>query len=177
MSVLHCFLSILLYFGCLQLTHEQFIVNFLVRSWYLAYRLVIRNFMKKIVLKQLKLLVNLNIYIYIFETNRMKIEILLFLGYVCCTITVLFFAAPCCMLMEVFRKKSTEMLPMPLILMSFLVSIQWFVFGMIAKDLFLQIPNFLGAILSGTQLILFCIYPNKPRGPNVSSDEVPYAIF
>lgn len=81
------------------------------------------------------------------------------------------------MLMEVFRKRSTEMLPLPLILMSFLVSVQWFAFGVIADDAFLQIPNFLGAILSGTQLLLFCIYPNKPRVPMASGGEVPYALF
>lgn len=98
-------------------------------------------------------------------------------GYLCCVITVLFFAAPCCMLMQVFRKRSTDMLPLPLIFMSFLVSVQWFAFGVIADDVFLQIPNFLGAILSGTQLLLFCIYPNKPRAPMAAGGEVPYVIF
>lgn len=100
-------------------------------------------------------------------------------GYICCTITVLFFAAPCCMLMDVFRKKSTDMLPLPLILMSFIGSVQWFAFGLIANDLFLQIPNLLGAMLSGTQLALFCVYPNKIRSSSAatSSSEVPYAIF
>lgn len=82
------------------------------------------------------------------------------------------------MLVDVFRKKSTEMLPLPLILMSFLVSVQWFAFGLIAKDLFLQVPNVLGSMLSGTQLMLFCIYPNKPRDTQQPArGEVPYAIF
>lgn len=102
-------------------------------------------------------------------------------GYICCTITVLFFAAPCCMLMDVFRKKSTDMLPLPLILMSFIGSVQWFAFGLIANDLFLQIPNLLGALLSGIQLVLFCVYPSKPRTSHHSHStlpsEVPYAIF
>lgn len=83
------------------------------------------------------------------------------------------------MLMDVFRKRSTEMLPLPLILMSFIGSIQWFAFGVIAHDLFLQIPNFLGALLSGTQLLLFCIYPNKQRiaSASTSSNDIPYVIF
>lgn len=102
-------------------------------------------------------------------------------GYICCTITVIFFAAPCCMLMDVLRTKSTEMLPLPLILMSFIGSVQWFAFGLIANDLFLQVPNLLGALLSGTQLMLFCLYPNKPRSNfssmSTSTSEVPYAIF
>lgn len=99
-------------------------------------------------------------------------------GYICCTITIIFFAAPCCMIADVIKKRSAEMLPMPLILMSFISSVQWLAFGMIAKDLFIQIPNLLGAILSGMQLSLFCIYPQKSRLSAASSNsEVPYAIF
>lgn len=99
-------------------------------------------------------------------------------GYICCGITVLFFAAPCCMLVDVFRKKCTEMLPLPLILMSFIGSVQWFAFGVIANDRFLQVPNFIGAVLSAAQLALFCIYPNKARSPlSSSSSHVPYSIF
>lgn len=113
---------------------------------------------------------------YIFNLNQyLFICFLHFAGYLSCTITVLFFAAPCCSLMDVFRKKSTEMLPFPLILMSFLVSVQWLVFGILAQDMFLQVPNALGAMLSGTQLLLFCIYPNKPRA--MAGSEVPYSIF
>lgn len=99
-------------------------------------------------------------------------------GYLCCLVTVIFFAAPCCMLLQVVRTRATEILPFPLILMSFLVSVQWFVFGIIIGDRFLQIPNLLGALLSGTQLLLFLIYPNKQR-PQVytPNGDVPYAIF
>lgn len=83
------------------------------------------------------------------------------------------------MLMEVLRKKSTEILPIPLILMSFIGSVQWLAFGIIANDIFLQIPNLLGALLSGTQLSLVCIYPNKPRisSTSTSSTDIPYDIF
>lgn len=101
----------------------------------------------------------------------------LFTGYLCCSVTVVFFAAPCCMLMQVFRIKSTEMLPFPLILSSFLVSTQWFIFGVLAHDLYLQVPNLIGALLSGTQLLLFLIYPNKPKIPISPPNEPPYSIF
>ncbi|XP_031623750.1 sugar transporter SWEET1 isoform X2 [Contarinia nasturtii] len=113
---------------------------------------------------------------YYQENRNEAIEVV---GYVCCTITVLFFAAPCCMLVDVFRTRSTEMLPIPLILMSFIGSVQWLAFGIIANDIFLQIPNLLGALLSGTQLSLVCIYPNKPRisSTSTSSTDIPYAIF
>lgn len=137
----------------------------------------------------MKLLVSDNVIYYLFSIHSKLLLLIklfglvIFLGYICCTITVLFFAAPCCMLLEVFRKRSTEMLPLPLILMSFIGSVQWFAFGLIANDLFLQVPNFLGALLSGLQLALFCIYPNKQRVSSTytssatSGTEIPYAIF
>lgn len=98
-------------------------------------------------------------------------------GYLCCLVTVVFFAAPCCMLLQVFRMKSTEMLPFPLILTSFCVSVQWFIFGILINDSFLQIPNFLGALLSGTQLLLFLIYPSKSKTTSTPIGELPYSIF
>lgn len=135
--------------------------------------------MKSIDLKPSKLLVSVvhEILMNPFEYRDFINIFGVFSGYICCTVTVLFFAAPCCMLMDVIRTKSTEMLPLPLILMSFIGSVQWFAFGLIANDLFLQIPNLLGAFLSGTQLSLFCIYPNKPGLASSSTSGVPYAIF
>lgn len=100
-----------------------------------------------------------------------------FTGYLCCSVTVVFFAAPCCMLLQVIRIKSTEMLPLPLILTSFLVSVQWFLFGLLASDTFLQIPNLIGAIFSGAQLLLFLIFPHKPKIPPTPNNEPPYSIF
>lgn len=113
-----------------------------------------------------------------FSSERIFLSLSPVSGYICCAITVIFFAAPCCMLMHVIRFKNTEILPFPLIFTSFLVSIQWFAFGLIINDLFLQIPNLAGAILSGTQLLLFLIYPNKPKLSSLSPETTqPYSIF
>lgn len=99
-------------------------------------------------------------------------------GYLCCLVTVIFFAAPCCMLLQVIRTKTTEILPSPLILTSFIVSVQWFIVGVIVNDHFIQIPNLMGALLSGTQLLLFLIYSNRQRPTAYTpNSDVPYAIF
>ncbi|CAD7013854.1 unnamed protein product [Ceratitis capitata] len=45
--------------------------------------------------------------------------------------------------------------------MTFLVSVQWVIYGVIISDTFIQIPNFLGCLLSLLQLCLFVIYPPK----------------
>uniref|UniRef100_A0A1B0BR72 Sugar transporter SWEET1 n=1 Tax=Glossina palpalis gambiensis TaxID=67801 RepID=A0A1B0BR72_9MUSC len=84
-----------------------------------------------------------------------------FMGIVCCIVTVCFFAAPLINLLHVIRIKNSESLPFPMIIMSFLVSIQWLVYGIIISDTFIQLPNFLGCILSMLQLCLFVCYPPK----------------
>ncbi|XP_064212766.1 sugar transporter SWEET1 isoform X2 [Tribolium castaneum] len=81
------------------------------------------------------------------------------LGIVCCFVTILFFAAPLASLLHVVKVKDTDSLPFPIIMASFIVSMQWLVYGIILEDKFIQIPNFLGCVLSGFQLSLFCIYP------------------
>ncbi|KAM7343111.1 sugar transporter SWEET1 [Cochliomyia hominivorax] len=84
-----------------------------------------------------------------------------FMGIVCCIVTVCFFAAPLTNLLHVIRVKNSESLPFPLIVMSFLVSIQWLIYGIIISDTFIQLPNFLGCVLSLAQLCLFVCYPPK----------------
>ncbi|XP_043796758.1 sugar transporter SWEET1 [Apis laboriosa] len=83
-----------------------------------------------------------------------------YVGFLSCTITVLFFASPLMMLAHVIKVKNTETLPFPIIMASFIVSSQWFVYGYLLNDLFIQIPNFLGCILSAFQLCFFLIYRN-----------------
>ncbi|CAH1110595.1 unnamed protein product [Psylliodes chrysocephalus] len=85
------------------------------------------------------------------------------LGLICSGVTILFFAAPLASLLHVIKVKSTESLPYHLIFSSFIVSLQWLIYGFVLKDTFIQIPNFIGSILSGFQLSLFLIYPNKAK--------------
>ncbi|ERL83670.1 hypothetical protein D910_00840 [Dendroctonus ponderosae] len=90
-----------------------------------------------------------------------------FLGYTCMAVTVLFFAAPFATLLQVIRSKSTDSLPYHLIVATFLVSLQWLIYGLMLQDPFIQAPNFLGCVLSGLQLSLFLIYPAKAHGASV----------
>ena len=85
----------------------------------------------------------------------------LFAGLLCCSVGVFFFASPLIKLRHVIMTKNTEVLPFPIILTSFFVTLQWFIYGYLLGDSFIQIPNFLGCILSAIQLTLFVIYPSK----------------
>uniref|UniRef100_A0A1B0CYW3 Sugar transporter SWEET n=1 Tax=Phlebotomus papatasi TaxID=29031 RepID=A0A1B0CYW3_PHLPP len=123
---------------------------------------------KKVILRQFAtvLLVLVSVVAYTqYETELSKsIEIL---GIICCTVTVLFFAAPLTMLLHVIRVKNSDSLPFPMILTSFFVCLQWFIYGVIIQDTFIQIPNFVGCVLTVLQLTLFLIYPGKSSsGPS-----------
>ncbi|XP_074036243.1 sugar transporter SWEET1 [Leptinotarsa decemlineata] len=85
------------------------------------------------------------------------------LGLICSGVTIVFFAAPFATLMHVIRVKNTDSLPYHLIFATFIVSLQWMMYGFILNDRFIQIPNLLGCILSGIQLSLFMIYPKNSK--------------
>ncbi|KAK9737892.1 Sugar efflux transporter for intercellular exchange [Popillia japonica] len=85
------------------------------------------------------------------------------IGTLCCIITVVFFAAPLTTVIHVLKMKSTDSLPFPIILTGFIVTSQWYAYGILLNDEFIQIPNFLGTVLTFAQLCLFCIYPSKSQ--------------
>jgi len=53
-------------------------------------------------------------------------------------------------------------MPFLLGVMNLFTSMAWFLYGVLLSDEFLQIPNFLGFLLSVAQLSLFVIFP-PPR--------------
>lgn len=91
------------------------------------------------------------------------------MGVLCCLVTIMFFAAPLASLMHVMKVKSAESLPYPIILSTFVVSLLWFLYGVIINDKFVQVPNFLGCILCGFQLSLFVYYPRTPPSPSYTA--------
>ncbi|XP_066971624.1 sugar transporter SWEET1-like isoform X1 [Macrobrachium rosenbergii] len=90
------------------------------------------------------------------------------LGLVCCAASILFCASPLISLKEVFRTQSTECLPLPLILATFIVTGLWWLYGVIIENGFVQYPNLIGCIISGLQLLLFVIYPRKRKGERIA---------
>lgn len=61
------------------------------------------------------------------------------MGVLCCLVTIMFFAAPLASLMHVMKVKSAESLPYPIILSTFVVSLLWFLYGVIINDKFVQV--------------------------------------
>ncbi|XP_076230513.1 sugar transporter SWEET1 isoform X2 [Nomia melanderi] len=100
------------------------------------------------------------VYFYSFYEED-KLLAAKYVGFLSCTVTVLFFASPLMMMAHVIKVKSTESLPFPIIMASLVVSSQWFTYGCLLNDRFIQIPNFLGCVLSAFQLCFFVIYKNN----------------
>lgn len=85
------------------------------------------------------------------------------LGIVCLTLNIGDFAAPLAGLRVVIRRRATSTLPLPLCIANFLVSTEWFIYGLLVWDFYLIFPNGVGSFLAFAQLILFVVLPRKPN--------------
>lgn len=156
--------SLWLKYGLLSEEHTIIFVNTIGSVLFFAYTIIYFTFSvnKRIVVRQFFLvscfILGCTGYTK-YEQN--PDEALRIIGLICCCVGVWFFASPLAVLAQVIRTKSTESLPFPIIIASFFVSLQWFLYGMVIADDFIQIPNLLGCILSSVQLLLYVIYPNK----------------
>ncbi|KAI4487710.1 hypothetical protein M0802_011900 [Mischocyttarus mexicanus] len=100
--------------------------------------------------------------VYFYAAHETDKEIAIkYIGFISCSVTILFFASPLVMLVHVLRVKNTSSLPFPVILSSLIVSCQWFVYGCLIDDQFIQMPNLMGCVLCTFQLSLFYYFPSK----------------
>lgn len=85
------------------------------------------------------------------------------LGIVCMVLNIADFGAPLAGLRVVIRRRATSTLPLPLCIANFLVSTEWFLYGLLKQDLYLITPNGIGSFLAFCQLVLFVVLPRKPN--------------
>ncbi|ELT90609.1 hypothetical protein CAPTEDRAFT_101387 [Capitella teleta] len=90
-------------------------------------------------------------------------DAVLYLGFVCSSVGVMGYGAPLSAMSEVLRTKSTECMAFPLSLANFIVAIEWFSYGFLLRDFYIQVPNLIGIFLGGLQLALFWKYPSKKQ--------------
>jgi len=79
-------------------------------------------------------------------------------GLLSSSMSVLYCAAPLATVVQVTRTKSTESLPLNLILATVAMTCSWSLYGIIIQDRFVLVPNILGCIIASGQLSLFAIY-------------------
>ena len=73
-------------------------------------------------------------------------------------------ASPLACLQRVLRTKSTDSLPFSFIAFSFLNSVFWSWYGLLASNNFIVLPNAVCALVAGAQLLLFLVFPvSRPQ--------------
>merc|ERR1712117_916380 len=88
----------------------------------------------------------------------------LLLPYVSSLLTVVFSASPLSGLGHVMRTGSVASLPLGLIVMTFLVTGQWWIFGNLIGDGFISFPNMLGCCICSAQLAIYAYFRNFSEG-------------
>ncbi|XP_022117103.2 sugar transporter SWEET1 [Pieris rapae] len=160
--------SIWLLYGLTKEDGNMILVNVVGVVFMVAYTIVfyLYTFKKSVVLRQAYITVGSCMFMIWYVNIEEDSELLLNrLGLLACSLTLLTVASPMSKLLYVIKTRSTECLPFPMILMSFIVMSLWFFYGIIEEDMYLTIPNFIGASLALAQLSLFVIYPSKPTSP------------
>ncbi|XP_058460473.1 sugar transporter SWEET1 isoform X2 [Malaya genurostris] len=159
---LSCFLW--LKYGILTREHTVIFVNTIGSCLFFSYTVIYFTFSvnKRIVIRQTLAVGSFILICTLYSAYETDVDkIIRVIGLVCCCVGVLFFASPLTKLAHVIRTKNTESLPFPIIVASFFVSLQWFIYGLLIDDRFIQIPNLLGCILSSIQLFLYVMYPSR----------------
>ncbi|XP_050426116.1 sugar transporter SWEET1-like [Adelges cooleyi] len=161
--------SLWLYYGILKTNGTLIFVNTFGCLLFLMYTSIYFKYSSKknhvVNLMLLAMIVILLVYTDV-QTEQVVENAIYRVGLASCIMTMLFFAAPLSNLVHVIRVRNSESLPMPLIVMTFLVSTQWLVYGRILRDKFIMYPNAVGCALSVVQLLLLIKYPRRPTDLN-----------
>lgn len=143
--------SLWLKYGLLTDEKSVTVVNLVGSSLFLSYVITFFVFTtnKKLLFRQFSLVILVLITILFYSRHEPdQTEMARVLGIVCCTVTVLFFAAPLSKILHVVRTRNSECLPFPMIVANLIVCVLWVVYGVAIDDKFIQV---------GVIFILYCL--------------------
>ncbi|CAM6007392.1 unnamed protein product [Sphagnum balticum] len=138
------------------------LIELIYISIYLVYAL------KKTQTKALKLLGAMMVsfilvVVIVLEVVHDKHRRKLIIGVFCAVFSVGMYASPLTVMGMVIRTRSVEFMPFLLSLFNFMNGLVWFGYAFVGHiDIFIMIPNGIGALSGITQLLLFFIYRNAP---------------
>ncbi|KAK7405367.1 hypothetical protein VNO78_06619 [Psophocarpus tetragonolobus] len=85
----------------------------------------------------------------------------IFVGFLSCASLISMFASPLFIIKLVIRTKSVEFMPFYLSLSTLLMSISFFLYGLLNIDAFIYVPNGIGTVLGMIQLVLYFYYKSS----------------
>lgn len=92
-------------------------------------------------------------------------------GYTSNAILLLFYSSPLSTILLVLRTRNSSSLQLPLSVMNIINGSLWLVYGIAISDLFIAVPNGVGAVLGVVYCILICMFPRRiPKRSPASSD-------
>mmetsp|Transcript_8142 Transcript_8142/g.30029 ORF Transcript_8142/g.30029 Transcript_8142/m.30029 type:complete len:252 (+) Transcript_8142:221-976(+) len=108
-------------------------------------------------------MLSVGLSVLLYDDNRK------FVGYLACTVAVVFLSSPLAALGTVIKERSTRSMPFLTSFTTWLNASAWFIFGyFLRNDAFIYVPNALGVIASSMQLLLFLVYASQPAGEMVA---------
>ncbi|KAG5058527.1 hypothetical protein AAZX31_05G189000 [Glycine max] len=85
------------------------------------------------------------------------------LGWICVVLSTSVFAAPLSIIKVVIRTKSVEFMPITLSLLLTVSATMWMAYGILLRDIYVTLPNFVGITFGTIQIVLYLIYrKSKP---------------
>eukprot|EP00891_Asterochloris_glomerata_P001526 jgi/Astpho2/1526/Aster-05400 len=88
-------------------------------------------------------------------------------------VLLLYYSAPLSTVKTVLVTKSSASLYWPMCMMNVINSTLWVVYGRAVGDMFIWVPNAVGFVLGGLQLLLCIIFPRQPRAPDSPTKNTP----
>jgi solute carrier family 50 protein (sugar transporter) len=97
--------------------------------------------LKKKLIKQLIFLIVcfIIIYSYCFHYEKDNEKSTFYIGLLASVLSIIMFGSPLASLRHVFKTKSTESLSFLLCLANFIVATEWYIYGLLIKDYFVQV--------------------------------------
>lgn len=97
---------------------------------------MIQNFVRRAIAFELAVIVSMVFCLNYFHRTGLAVDILITF---CMFLNVATIGAPLASIGEVLRTKSTESMPLLVCIASFLVSVQWLLYGIIVDDFVIQV--------------------------------------